>query len=542
MYQTFSPSVLVAKDSCKTSEKMHAYAPALSISTLVPKAHNVQASNMYRNGCAFGKVAADRRRVYFQQTCQRELDHSQHYTSSHRYPHPSLEHWYSFPQANTNSQFTRPIPIYTPNSHSRQGVYSRVYPTPAFQSDTTDLYHSGQHRTLRKTHLNSLDHYNMPKQLSSVQKQRSSTAGVTKERKYICEWESCGKSFYRRTDVTRHMKIHYDLRPFACDWTDCSKSFRQRSALRIHRRRIHLSKTGNGNRASTAIVQKSKSSCATMVDSSSKHSERDDDDDMSSDDLFTSESEGRMDSQQHADSHSLSNASTPTKNPSSMLPTISLFLSPQNEAAHKVKSAFSPISDQDPDYPLSMCGSPIEAASGLLYMSRSLGGYASPSQTHSYSKTDYACRADEYQESAYSRNQRAAMAYEDVLSPSSLVSHHASSPIYSDPQTPGSLLHWVDKAELVHYPMPLTPAISDLGDALDFQSSDSDYRILPHLSGSMPYSKASDYNQLQHINGSQFQPRPEPTLVKPQSDTIPALRLPSIQQLLSATLNHDTYA
>ncbi|KAH6570890.1 hypothetical protein BASA50_010482 [Batrachochytrium salamandrivorans] len=57
-----------------------------------------------------------------------------------------------------------------------------------------------------------------------------------KERRFVCEWEHCGKSFYRRTDVTRHMKIHYDHRPFACDWIDCVKRFRQRSALRIHRR------------------------------------------------------------------------------------------------------------------------------------------------------------------------------------------------------------------------------------------------------------------------------------------------------------------
>lgn len=42
----------------------------------------------------------------------------------------------------------------------------------------------------------------------------------------------CGKSFVRKGDLTKHLKIHSDLRPFVCDI--CQKSFARSDKLKQH--------------------------------------------------------------------------------------------------------------------------------------------------------------------------------------------------------------------------------------------------------------------------------------------------------------------
>lgn len=56
------------------------------------------------------------------------------------------------------------------------------------------------------------------------------------ERRFLCSWEQCGKRFMRKTDVTRHMRIHLNERPYKCEWPGCGKAFMQRSATKIHYR------------------------------------------------------------------------------------------------------------------------------------------------------------------------------------------------------------------------------------------------------------------------------------------------------------------
>ncbi|KAJ3348297.1 hypothetical protein HDU91_006590, partial [Kappamyces sp. JEL0680] len=56
------------------------------------------------------------------------------------------------------------------------------------------------------------------------------------DRKFACTWEGCGKWFMRKTDVTRHYRIHLNDRPFKCGWPGCGKAFMQRSAVKIHYR------------------------------------------------------------------------------------------------------------------------------------------------------------------------------------------------------------------------------------------------------------------------------------------------------------------
>ncbi|CAH0052831.1 unnamed protein product [Clonostachys solani] len=46
----------------------------------------------------------------------------------------------------------------------------------------------------------------------------------------------CGKHFARRSDLSRHERIHTGVRPHVCDYPACGKMFIQRSALTVHQR------------------------------------------------------------------------------------------------------------------------------------------------------------------------------------------------------------------------------------------------------------------------------------------------------------------
>ncbi|KAI9375309.1 putative C2H2 finger domain protein [Aspergillus egyptiacus] len=55
-------------------------------------------------------------------------------------------------------------------------------------------------------------------------------------RDFSCPWELCGKAFNRKSDLSRHYRIHTNERPYRCNIEDCQKSFIQRSALTVHQR------------------------------------------------------------------------------------------------------------------------------------------------------------------------------------------------------------------------------------------------------------------------------------------------------------------
>lgn len=51
-----------------------------------------------------------------------------------------------------------------------------------------------------------------------------------------CTLPGCSKSFGRRSDLARHVRIHTNERPYVCHELKCGKSFIQRSALKVHLR------------------------------------------------------------------------------------------------------------------------------------------------------------------------------------------------------------------------------------------------------------------------------------------------------------------
>ena len=63
------------------------------------------------------------------------------------------------------------------------------------------------------------------------------TKGRNKERRFDCQHPGCPKSFYQRSDLRRHQRVHLGVKPFKC--LKCKKEFTQRGSLYRHIKGSH---------------------------------------------------------------------------------------------------------------------------------------------------------------------------------------------------------------------------------------------------------------------------------------------------------------
>ncbi|KAF0331384.1 C2H2 transcription factor [Colletotrichum asianum] len=63
------------------------------------------------------------------------------------------------------------------------------------------------------------------------------SSDAPKPKKYICDVDGCGKSFYQSTHLDTHKRAHTGEKPYACNWPRCGRTFSQPGNLKTHMRR-----------------------------------------------------------------------------------------------------------------------------------------------------------------------------------------------------------------------------------------------------------------------------------------------------------------
>ncbi|TDZ13106.1 Asparagine-rich zinc finger protein AZF1 [Colletotrichum spinosum] len=63
------------------------------------------------------------------------------------------------------------------------------------------------------------------------------TTDAPKPKKYVCDVDGCGKSFYQSTHLDTHKRAHTGEKPYACNWPRCGRTFSQPGNLKTHMRR-----------------------------------------------------------------------------------------------------------------------------------------------------------------------------------------------------------------------------------------------------------------------------------------------------------------
>ncbi|KAK0376174.1 hypothetical protein CLIM01_06492 [Colletotrichum limetticola] len=58
-----------------------------------------------------------------------------------------------------------------------------------------------------------------------------------KTKRYVCDIDGCGKSFYQSTHLDTHKRAHTGEKPYKCTWPNCERTFSQPGNLKTHMRR-----------------------------------------------------------------------------------------------------------------------------------------------------------------------------------------------------------------------------------------------------------------------------------------------------------------
>ncbi|KAK3687025.1 Strongly-conserved Zn-finger binding protein (TFIIIA) [Vermiconidia calcicola] len=85
----------------------------------------------------------------------------------------------------------------------------------------------------------SLESQTFTDEASIAETSATSRSTSKRPKKYICEYEDCGKAFDRPVRLQAHVRTHTDERPFACEEAGCSKSFFKAEHLKAHIQNKH---------------------------------------------------------------------------------------------------------------------------------------------------------------------------------------------------------------------------------------------------------------------------------------------------------------
>ncbi|KAL1311124.1 hypothetical protein AAFC00_001327 [Neodothiora populina] len=67
----------------------------------------------------------------------------------------------------------------------------------------------------------------------------TTSAGRSREKRYVCEFPDCGKAYTRPVRLAEHQRSHTNERPFVCTHEGCDKSFLRESHLKHHIKAKH---------------------------------------------------------------------------------------------------------------------------------------------------------------------------------------------------------------------------------------------------------------------------------------------------------------
>jgi hypothetical protein len=60
-----------------------------------------------------------------------------------------------------------------------------------------------------------------------------------REKTFICNYDSCGKSFDYKWILERHMNSHFCFKLFKCDYENCDKAYKSKENLNLHIKNKH---------------------------------------------------------------------------------------------------------------------------------------------------------------------------------------------------------------------------------------------------------------------------------------------------------------